>query len=147
MKEQILSLKSEFEKRENDEARHEAEKRIEEIVEEDDRLVYYLIGQFIKKIDDFRGYKGKNKIFDGFVQSINRKSIKQRFAEDILQRQNYYVEQLNPKAKFIFDLMANNLDKLFEYEPYEEMVISLITGYYSNDILKSSKTGGNANGE
>lgn len=132
MKEQILSLKSEFEKLENDEAKEEAEKRIEEIVEEDDRLVYYLIGQFIKKIDDSRG--DKNKIFDGFVQSINRKSIKQRFAEDILQKQNYYVEQLNHKAKFIFDIMANNLDKLFEYEPYEEMVISLITGYYSNEI-------------
>ena len=43
--------------------------------------------------------------------------------------------------------MANNLDKLFEYEPYEEMVIALITGYYSNDILKSSKAGDDANGE
>jgi hypothetical protein len=147
MKEQILSLKLEFEKLENDDAKQEAEKRIEEIVEEDNRRVYYLIGQFIKKIDNFREYKGKNKIFDGFVQSINRKSIKQRFAEDILQKQNYYIEQLNPKAKFIFDLMANNLDKLFEYEPYEEMVIALITGYYSNDILKSSKAGDDANGE
>jgi CRISPR-associated protein Csh1 len=147
MKEQILNLKSEFGKLEEENTKQGAEKRIEEIIEKDDRLVYYLIGQFIKKIDDFRGYKGKNKIFDDFVQSINRKSIKQRFAEDILQKQNYYIERLNPKAKFVFDIMANNLDKLFEYEPYEEMVISLITGYYSNDILKSSKAGGEVNGE
>ena len=147
MKEQILCLKSEFEKLEDKNTKQEAKKKIEEIVEEDDRLVYYLIGQFIWKIDGFRRSKGKNKIFDGFVQNINRKSIKQRFVEDILQKQNYYIEQLNPKAKFIFDILANNLDKLFEYEPYEEMVISFITGYYSNDILKSSKAGGNANGE
>lgn len=147
MKEQISSLKAEFEKLEDKNAKQEAKKKIEEIVEKDDRLVYYLIGQFIWKIDGFRRSKGKNKIFDSFVQNINRKSIKQRFVEDILQKQNYYIEQLNPKAKFIFDILANNLDKLFEYEPYEEMVISLITGYYSNDILKSSKAGGDVNGE
>jgi len=147
MKEQISSLKAKFEKLEDKNAKQEAEKKIEEIVEEDDRLVYYLIGQFIRKIDNFRGKKGKNKIFDGFVQNINRKSIKQRFLEDILQKQNYYIEQLNPKAKFIFDVLANNLDKLFEYEPYEEMVISLITGYYSSDILKSPKVGGDVNVE
>jgi|GEM_PF-4285782 len=147
MKEQILSLKSEFGKLEKENAKQEAKKEIQELVGRDDRLVYYLIGQFIRKIDNFRGKKGKNKIFDGFVQSINRKSIKQRFAEDILQKQNYYVERLNPKAKFVFDIMANNLDTLFEYEPYEEMIISLITGYYSNDILKSSKTGGDTNGD
>ena len=31
----------------------------------------------------------KNKIFNDFVQNINRKNIKQRFAEDILRKQNY----------------------------------------------------------
>ncbi|RLG01366.1 hypothetical protein DRN58_01930 [Thermococci archaeon] len=147
MKEQILSLKYEFVKLENEKAKEEAEEKIEKIVEEDERLIYYLIGQFIRKIDNFRGKKGKNKIFDSFVQSINRRNIKQRFVEDILQKQNYYIEKLNPKAKFVFDIMSNNLDKLFEYEPYEEMIISLITGYYSRDILKSSKNGGEQNGE
>jgi len=147
MKEQILNLKYEFEKLENEKAKEEAEEKVEKIVEEDEKLIYYLIGQFIRKIDNFRGKKGKNKIFDSFVQSINRRNIKQRFVEDILQKQNYYIEKLNPKAKFVFDIMSNNLDKLFEYEPYEEMIISLITGYYSRDILKSSKNGGEQNGE
>jgi len=139
MKTQIIDLKSKFEilKDENitDDEKSEVFSEIQKMVEQDDRIVYYLIGQFIQKIDNMRGYAKKNKIFNDFVQNINKKNVKQRFAEDILRKQNYYIEQLNPRAKLVFDVMSNNMDNLFEYEPYEEIVIYTITGYYSNNML------------
>ncbi|PKP59880.1 MAG: hypothetical protein CVT89_00750 [Candidatus Altiarchaeales archaeon HGW-Altiarchaeales-2] len=142
MKGQIIDLKSKFEMlgdeniKEDDIKRPEIFSEIQKMVEQDNRILYYLIGQFIRKIDNKRGYAKKNKIFDDFIQNINRKNIKQRFAEDILKKQNYYIKQLNPRAKLVFDVMSNNMDNLFEYEPYEEIVIYIITGYYSNNMLK-----------
>ena len=148
MKEQINELKLAFKGLESEATKENSIKSIDELVNQkgNEHLLYYLIGQLIKKIDGYRYEKNKNKTFDSFVQSINRKNIKQRFAEDILQKQNYYIQKLNPKAKHIFNLMATNLNTLFDYEPYEEMLISIITGYYSSDILKSEKSGGNGNG-
>jgi len=140
MKDQIIDLKSKFEmlKEENitDDKISEVFSEIQKIVEQDDRIVYYLIGQFIRIIDNKRWRANKNTIFNDFIQNINRKNIKQRFAEDILRKQNYYIERLNPRAKLVFDVMSNNMDNLFKYEPYEEIVIYIITGYYSNNMLK-----------
>lgn len=113
--------------------------KIIEIVVEDERsdLLYYLIGNFIRKIDNTRSKENKNRIFERFLASLNRKNIKDRFQKMILQDQHYYIQGRSSKVKFIFDLIKYNLDELFEDEDYENIAIALITGYYSKDMLKT----------
>jgi len=105
------------------------------------QLTYYLIGQFIRKIDDFRYNENKNSIFSNFIESLNRKNAKHRFAQDILQGQTYYIEKLNPKAKFIFDIITDNLENLFQQKSFSDILIAIVSGYYSENILKSKKRG------
>ncbi len=121
----------------------ETKDKIRELVSDDEnqQLVYYLIGQFIRKIDNSRYNENKNSIFSDFVESLNRKNAKQRFASEILQGQTYYIERLNPKAKFIFDIITDNLDSLFKQKSFSDILIAMVSGYYANNILKSKKRG------
>lgn len=110
--------------------------------EEDSReLLYYLVGQLIRKVDNFRGTEGKNQIFDDFLTSLNRKNASKRFAEEILQGQNYYIQRLSVKSKFVFDLLAESLEELFEDGSFPKIIISLTAGYYSKNILGVEKGG------
>ncbi|NIQ05463.1 MAG: hypothetical protein GWO20_06965, partial [Candidatus Korarchaeota archaeon] len=97
MKEEISKLKSSL-----DELGEAQKEELKQVIEEDERLLYYLIGQLIRKIDNFRGSKGKNKIFSSFIQNVNPRNIKARFAKDILQGQDYYLEKLTRKDKIEF---------------------------------------------
>lgn len=140
MKKEFEELKKNFEKFDQAENRE----RIKQIAgEKNPEMLYYLIGQFIRKIDDFRYIENKNKIFNGFVESLNKKNVTKRFAEDIIQGQNYYIERLNPKVKFIFDVLAENTNNLFKDTIFPEVLISMTSGYYSENILKSEKEGEN----
>ncbi|MFP4051361.1 MAG: hypothetical protein ACLFVB_06435 [Thermoplasmata archaeon] len=140
MKNKTKELKKYFDKFEEPETKE----KIRELVNEEDNslLVYYLIGQLIGNIDDFRYKKGnKNSIFSDFVESLNRKNAKQRFAEEILQGQIYYIEKSNPKAKFVFDILADNLNNLFKQKSFSDVLIAIVSGYYGENILKSEKRG------
>lgn len=139
MKNKTKRLKKYFE----DWEEPESKQKIRDLVNEDEnlRLLYYLIGQFIRAIDDFRYNEDKNKIFSDFVESLNRKNAKSRFAEEILQGQTYYIEKLNPKAKFVFDLLTENLDELFQQKSFSDVLIAVVSGYYAEKILKSEYEG------
>ena len=149
LKEEIINkgeknmMKQKIEKLEKHFGNFEDENKeyIKEIVVDDGnkQLLYYLIGNFIQKIDNTRGRKGKNKIFENFVSNLNQRNIKDRFQKDILQGQNYYIKDRSQKAKFVLDLIKYHLDDLFEDIPHEDIMISLITGYYSEDILETEK--------
>ncbi len=143
LKNQIQKLDDFFKNFEDDD-----KEKIKEIVldEKNKQLLYYLIGNFIQKIDNTRGREEKNKVFENFISNINERNIKNRFQKDILQRQNYYIKERSRKVKFILDLIKYHLDDLFKDLPYEEIMISLITGYYSEDILKSEKSNSNGGG-
>lgn len=130
MKDKIGQIKEEFEQFDE-----ESKERIKETVNEDKDILYYLIGQFIRKIDDWKYRDNKNKIFGNFIEPLNRKNASERFAKDIIQGQNYYIERLNPKAKFVFDLTASNLDGLFQNQEFPKILIALTSGYYSENIL------------
>jgi len=121
----------------------ESKQKIRELVNDDEnlQLVYYLIGQFIRKIDDSRYNENKNTIFSNFVESLNRKNAKQRFATEILQGQTYYIERLNPKGKFVFDIVSDNLDNLFQQKSFSDILIAMVSGYYAENIFKSKKRG------
>jgi len=136
IKQQIEKLEKHFENFED-----EDRENIKKIVVEDGnkQLLYYLIGNFIQKIDNTRGRKGKNKIFENFVSNLNQRNIKDRFQKDILQGQNYYIKDRSQKAKFVLDLIKYHLDDLFEDLSYDDVIISIITGYYSEDILETEK--------
>ncbi len=144
LKKQIEKVDGSFKKFEE-----EDKEEIREIVlsEENKQLLYYLIGNFIRKIDNTRGSEGKNKIFEDFISSFNKRNIKDRFQKQILQGQNYYIKGRNPKAKYVLDLIKYHLDDLFEDLPHGEVMISLITGYYSKDILESDEKKSNGDDE
>ena len=145
MKTNLSNVESKFKELENDTMEKKATDELIQITRDNSVIVYYLIGQFIRVIDDMRYQKTKNKIFDDFIKNVNRRNIKTRFAEDVLQKQNYYIQCLGKKAKFVFNILADNLENIFEHGLYEEIIISLITGYYSNNLLKSSKKEGDSN--
>lgn len=111
--------------------------KIKDLVFENNDLFYYLIGNMIKKIDSFRYSKNKSKIFETFIKNVNNRNIRKRFVQDILKKQIYYLERLNPKAKFVLSLVKYKLEKLFEESEFEEIMLALISGYYSDDVLKS----------
>jgi len=114
--------------------------KIKDMVQTEPELLYFLMGQFIGKIDAFRYNENKNQIFGNFIESLNQRSAKKRLAEDIIQNQNYYIQRLNKKAKYVFDLLSDNLGELFENEDFSKIVIALNTGYYSTEnILTTEK--------
>ncbi|UOY10061.1 hypothetical protein [Methanonatronarchaeum sp. AMET6-2] len=136
MKKDIEELKEHFDRFDED-----SKQKIREIVNQDKRILYFLIGQFIRRIDNYRYTQNKNKIFSDFIESLNRKNAAQRFAENILQNQMYYIDRLDSKAKYIFDLTKDNLNQLFKDKSFSEVLIALISGYYADNILKTKYEG------
>lgn len=137
MKERIKELKTCFDEFEDGNTRE----KIRELVnnDESDQSIHYLVGQFIALIDAARYKADKNKIFDSFISSLNRKNAKERFAEQILQRQNYYIEERGKKAKFVLELLTENLDNLFQQDTFHDGLIALISGYYGDMIIRTEK--------
>ena len=111
----------------------EDENEIFETIEKDVSLKYYLIGQFISLIDNTKSREGKNSdIFSNFVLNANKNNIKKLFTTEVLQKNNYYIGGMNKKGKFIFKILENNFNELFDEDDFyfEDYLLLIFTGYY-----------------
>ncbi len=115
--------------------------KIVEIIGKDPALKYYLIGQFLGLIDSFKQSEGKKKeVFANFVTNTNRNNIRNLFVTEVLQKNNYYIAKMNKKGKFVFKIFENDLDSLFNEKSmfsFEDYIILIFTGYYTENILSS----------
>lgn len=140
--ENMIKLKSIFFKCTSDkEISKDDETSILEIIESDVSLKYYLLGQFISLIDSTKGNKGKkSEVFSNLVLNSNKNNIKKLFTTEVLQKNNFYISGMNKKGKFIFKILENNLNNLFDEEDFyfEDYLLLLFTGYYCENILSSS---------
>lgn len=139
---EMSNLKSIFFKcTSNEKISKDDENSILEIIEQDVSLKYYLLGQFISLIDSTKGNKGKkSEVFSNFVLNCNRNNIKKLFTTEVLQKNNFYIASMNKKGKFIFKILENNLNDLFDEESFyfEDYLLLIFTGYYTENILSSS---------
>lgn len=115
------------------------ENKVKSLIKEDLALKYYLLGQFISYIDGFKKAHGKKGVvFSNFVSNVNRNNIKKLFITEILQKNDFYINKMNKKGKFIFkmfELESNNLfDEGNDFD-FEDYLLLLFTGYYAQDIL------------
>lgn len=118
------------------------ENDVKNLVEQDIALKYYLLGQFIAYIDNFKFSEGKKKVaFSNFVANVNCNNIKKLFVTEILQKNNYYINKMSKKGKFIFKLFEEDGILLFDENnsfDYEDYLLLLFTGYYTQNILSNS---------
>ena len=141
LNENVVKLKKNFGKHdsENNVIFGETEKDfVLNLIKDDPAIKYYLLGQFISNLDILKKNNGKNKdIFSNYISNINRNNIKKLFISEILQKNNFYIEKMGKKAKFIFAMFEMNLDKLFNESgfDYEDYLILIFTGYYTENIL------------
>ncbi|AMK14947.1 hypothetical protein [Methanobrevibacter olleyae] len=119
----------------------EDEKLILDSVEKDVSLKYYLLGQFVALIDNSKKRGGKNsEVFSNFILNSNKNNIKKLFTTEVLQKNNFYIESMNKKGKFIFKILENSLSTLFDEETFyfEDYLLLIFTGYYTENILSSN---------
>ncbi|CEL24110.1 hypothetical protein [Methanobacterium formicicum] len=115
--------------------------KILELIQENPSLKYYLIGKFLRLIDSTKYQSGKKQdIFGNFVTNANRNNIKNLFVTEVLQKNNYYIQKMNPKGKLVFNLFENDLNSLFNEEnlSFEDYLLSIFAGYYTENILKKA---------
>jgi hypothetical protein len=112
--------------------------RIKEVVSTGGHeLLFYILGNFCKRLDAMRYRKDKkNPIFEGFVRSVNRKDFTRRFQEDVLQKQLHYINKMALRTKFAFDILGSFLDELQQLAGYDKAMIAMITGYYGTNLLQ-----------
>ncbi|MDR1820723.1 MAG: hypothetical protein LBR15_10825 [Methanobrevibacter sp.] len=115
----------------------------DELIEKEPALKYYLLGQFLRYIDNFkRANNKKMDVFSNFINNVNRNNVRDLFVTEVLQKNNYYIDQMSEKGKLIFKLFKNNRPYVFN-EPqgfsYEDYILLMFTGYYTENILKSDK--------
>lgn len=142
--ENVIKLKQMFSKHDVDGhvlLESDDKKVIKDLINEDVALKYYLIGQFISYIDIFKSKNGKNKeVFSNFITNVNRNNIRKLFVSEILQKNNFYIEKMNKKGKFLFEVFEMNTSELFDEEnnfDYEDYLLLIFTGYYTDNILLS----------
>ncbi|WP_152411893.1 hypothetical protein [Methanobrevibacter boviskoreani] len=119
----------------------EDEEEIFKLIEEDCSLKYYLLGQFISLIDNFKRSNNKNgEVFSNFILNCNKYNVLKLFATEVLQKNNYYIEKMNKKGKFIFKILEKDLNSLFDEDEFyfEDYLLLIFTGYYTENILSSS---------
>lgn len=137
-KNDINKLKTAVEKYEKD--NHEITEEILDLTQENPSLKYYLIGKFLKLIDSSKYQSGKKPdIFGNFVTNANRNNVKNLFVTEVLQKNNYYIQRMNPKGKLVFNLIENDANSLFNEEndlSFEDYLLSIFAGYYTENILK-----------
>jgi CRISPR-associated protein Csh1 len=111
-----------------------------ELIQKNPSLKYYLIGKFLRLIDSTKYQSGKKQdIFGNFVTNANRNNIKNLFVTEVLQKNNYYIQKMNPKGKLVFNLFESDLNSLFNEETnlsFEDYLLSIFAGYYTENILK-----------
>ena len=139
--ENILELKKIFG---NPNGFNEDPLKFQDLFENDPALKYYLLGQFISCIDIYKSGSGKNKeVFSNFISNVNRNNIKKLFVTEVLQKNNYYIEHMPKKGKFIFRIFESNIDKIFNEGrkfDFEDYLLLIFTGYYSDNILINNYT-------
>ena len=120
----------------------EDNEKILELIRDDPGLKYYLLGKFLKSIDSLKWGGGKkSEVFNNFITNANRNNIKNLFVTEVLQKNNYYIERMNKKTKFTFNLLENSLGSLFNESSgfsFEDYILLLFTGYYTKNILSTS---------
>jgi len=111
-------------------------------IENDSALKYYIIGQFLGLIDNSKRNKNKKaEVFSNFVTNANRNNIRNLFVTEVLQKNNYYIEKMNKKGKFVFKLFEKDIDSLFNESDgfsFEDYILLIFTGYYTENVLSSS---------
>ena len=115
--------------------------QIEELIENDPSIKYYLLGKFIKLIEGFKSSGGKKaEVFNNYVTNANRNNIRNLFVTEVLKKNNYYIEQMGKKGKFVFNLIEEDLGELFNEKglSFEDYILLLFTGYYTENILAST---------
>jgi CRISPR-associated protein Csh1 len=122
----------------------ENNEKILKLIKDDPAIKYYLLGQFIRKIDNSKG--GQNKkggVFSNFVKNANRNNIKNLFITEVLQKNIYYIEGANQKRKFIFKMFENSMSDLFNFDKenltFEDCLILIFTGNYTENVLSSDE--------
>lgn len=117
------------------------------LIKYDPAIKYYLIGQFIRKLDNKKLAAGKNTdIFSIFVNNVNRNNISELFTNEILIKNNFYIKRMVSSGKVVFDIfeLENVLNDLFD-EPeesnlsFEDYILLMFTGYYTENIFKSNQ--------
>ncbi|WP_297897378.1 hypothetical protein [Methanobrevibacter sp.] len=113
------------------------------IVNEEPALKYYLLGQFLRYIDNFKRANNKNSdVFSNFINNVNRNNVYNLFVSEVLQKNNFYIEKMSKKGKLIFKVFENDINSIFN-EPegfsYEDYILLMFTGYYTDNLLKSDK--------
>lgn len=141
----IKELKNIFSKYHKDDDKDkistEDENEIFKLIEEDSSLKYYLLGQFISLIDSSKRNNNKNgEVFSNFILNSNKYNVLKLFATEVLQKNNYYIEKMNKKGKFIFKILEKDLNSLFNEDEFyfEDYLLLIFTGYYTENILSSN---------
>lgn len=140
--ESVTSLKETFGQKNEEKTNSKIDyEKINKIIENDPACKYFLIGQFIRLIDITKFVKEKKSIFNNFIKNVNRNNIRKLFVTEILQKNNFYIEEMNPKGKYIFQILETNMDSIFNEEDdfdFEDYLLLLFTGYYTTNILRSN---------
>lgn len=139
--ESIISLKEIFGQEKEDKSNFKNDyEKIDKIIETDPACKYFLIGQFIRLIDNTKSVKDKKSIFNNFISNVNRNNIRKIFVTEILQKNNFYIGQMSQKGKYVFSMFEKDINSIFNEETgfdYEDYVLLLFTGYYTTNILNS----------
>ena len=112
---------------------------VELLIKNDVALKYYLLGQFISYIDGFKLANNKKaNVFSNFISNVNRNNIKKLFVNEVLQKNNFYISKMNAKGKSIFEIFELDCGNLFDESDnfdYEDYLLLIFTGYYTQNIL------------
>lgn len=111
---------------------------IKNLIVEDPAIKYYLLGQFISYIDILKRSNDKNgNVFSNYVNNVNRNNIKKLFVSEVLQKNNFYIEKMSKKSKYVFSLFEMDIDNLFNENgfDFEDYLLVIFTGYYTENIL------------
>ena len=109
-----------------------------ELIDNEPCLKYFILGQFIRVIDNYKEDAGKNvNIFSNFISHTNKNNIKKYFTIQVLQKNNFYINQFTEKEKFIFEILKLYGDILFDEKvlSFEDYLLSIFTGYYCENII------------
>ena len=80
----------------------------------------------------------KANVFSNFISNVNRNNIKKLFVNEVLQKNNFYISKMNAKGKSIFEIFELDCGNLFDESDnfdYEDYLLLIFTGYYTQNIL------------
>lgn len=113
--------------------------KIYEKINNDYSFIYYFIGQFVALLDNTKKkkYKKRGNVFSNFILNCNKNNFISLLAIEVLQKNNYYIEKMNIKGKFVFDVILDIFDEKNKI-PFDVSLILMFIGYYTENILSSN---------